>query len=61
MKEPTPMTLYRRAEREHPTDTIARRGRYLALLREHGHLIHRLPDDPPGPGLPCGYNPKAVP
>jgi len=38
---PTAFSLWCIAEREHPTDRIARRERYLTLMREHGLVIRR--------------------
>ena len=42
------------------------RTRYLELMREHGHIIPVMPDDPyQSQSLPCGWpgpvNPEKVP
>jgi hypothetical protein len=43
-----PHDLWAQADSEHPGDVEARRERYLALMREHEHLI------PVDPDKPCG-------
>ena len=52
MGTPSAFTLWCQARDEHPDDQTARRRRYLALLREHGHIVKREPGDT-GPLLPC--------
>lgn len=50
----SPAVLWYQAEAEHPDDPVARRERYLDLMREHGHVIKREPGDD-SPLFSCGY------
>lgn len=45
LRIPEPAALWRVAEGEHPGDDLARRHRYLELMREHGHLIPNGSED----------------
>lgn len=55
-----PMVLWDQADREYPRDPIARRARYLELMRMVGHVVAREEGDD-RPLFPCGYDPKAKP
>lgn len=49
-----------RAHDEHPADPVARKTRYVALLKEHGHVIARPVGEGYTPGLPCGFGREAT-
>lgn len=53
-RTPSPSELYHQAEHEHPENTVARRTRYLELMREHGLIIAREPGEDDGLVMPCG-------
>ncbi len=57
---PDRLTLYacwEKARREFPTDPDLRKGRYIELLREQGHVVKREPGDK-RPLFPCGWQPE---
>lgn len=53
-KRPSAFALWKQSCDEHGQGTDEQRRRYGELLREHGHIVPRKPDDPPNT-LPCGW------
>jgi hypothetical protein len=53
---PSPSELWVDAARQHPDDENAQRETYLALMREHGHIVPAVhPDTAESRDLPCGW------
>lgn len=52
-----PAALWDVAAKAHPDNAEARRDHYLALMREHGHIVKREAGDD-RPLFPCGYEPR---
>lgn len=53
----SPGELWNQAHDEYPDDAPARGERYVALMREHGHIVDREPGDT-SPLFACGYDPR---
>lgn len=53
-ERPSAFALWQQSCDEHGQGTDAQKQRYADLLREHGHIVPRQPDDPPNT-LPCGW------
>lgn len=46
-EKPGPAELWHQAEQEHPDNEALRRSRFQSLMREHGHIVAKTPENVP--------------
>jgi len=43
--KPSPGALWYQAQREHPDDAVLRKSRFQSLMRLHGHIVPKTPEN----------------